>query len=170
MAIIKKKDEQAGSLFFTSLNKAHGKREKLVYPKVRLDIAYKSYKGKIIICEKPKSGRHSTEKQEAHRDRFKEADCIFQKLTIEQRLAVKQWATKQEEERRKGWTDYNYFMNALLTNDAADLLENYLNTTLTDLYISFTKESVVITAYITRKDLVTPEGLEEFFEPKIRRS
>jgi len=153
--------------FYDELRGSLGKRRKLGVPLTRLDIKILTFGKKIILGKKAYPPQRVTILQRQTRDRFKEADCIYWRMSKSQRYYVKQWGQELEARYRYGLKPYHYFMQRALTNYMPDLLEKYFCIKMDN--IRFIETETEVTFY-TR--LIQPKFVEDpfaFFERIPRR-
>ena len=153
--------------FYDQLRGSLGKRRKLGIPLTRLDLKILGFGKKIILGKKAYPPHRFTILQRQTRERFKEADCIYWRMSKSQKRIVKEWAQELEKRYKYGLKSYQYFMQRALTNYMPDLLQKYFCIKLDE--IGKTETETEVTFY-TR--LFQPQFTENpfaFFERIPRR-
>lgn len=153
--------------FYDELKGSLGKRRKLGIPITRLDIKILTFGKKIILGKKAYPPKRVTILQRQTRDRFKEADCIYWRMSKSQRYYVKLWGQELEARYRYGLKPYHYWMQRVLTNYVPDLLKKYFCVELQD--ISFTETETEVTFYTRLTQPMFTEDPFAFFERIARR-
>jgi len=79
--------------FYDQLRGSLGKKKKLGIPLTRLDLKILSFGKKIILGKKAYPPKRFSILQRQTRDRFKEADCIYWRMSKSQKKVVKEWGS-----------------------------------------------------------------------------
>jgi len=153
--------------FYDELRGSLGKRKKLGIPLTRLDIKILTFGKKIILGKKAYPPKRFTILQRQTRDRFKEADCIYWRMSKSQRYYVKLWGQELEARYRYGLKPYHYWMQRVLTNYIPDLLTKYFCMKMDD--IKFTETETEVTFYTRLTQPMFTEDPFSFFERIPRR-
>jgi len=153
--------------FYDQIRGSLGKRKKLGIPLTRLDLKILTFGKKIILGKKAYPPQRFSILQRQTRDRFKEADCIYWRMSKSQKYIVKQWGQELEEKYRYGLKPYHYFMQRVLTNYVPELLTKYFCLQMDDIKVEETETHVT---FYTRIDHQTySEDPFAFFERIPRR-
>jgi hypothetical protein len=156
-----------GLAFYDELRGSLGKRKKLGIPLTRLDIKILTFGKKIILGKKAYPPQRVTILQRQTRERFKEADCIYWRMSKSQRYYVKLWGQELEKRYRYGLKPYHYWMQRVLTNYMPDLLKNYFCVDLDEITMQETDTSLIFTTRLIQTKFV--EDPFAFFERIPRR-
>lgn len=128
----------------TEIKRSIGKRRKIGIPINRLDLMILAFGKKIKLGKKAYPTDKESRLQILTRERFKEADCIYWRMTPWQKKIIKEWAQELDKKLRLGLKGYHYFMQRTLTNYMPDLLTEYFCVEMEDLKYYFTTDKVVI--------------------------
>ena len=153
--------------FYDQIRGSLGKRKKLGIPLTRLDLKILSFGKKIILGKKAYPPKRFSILQRQTRDRFKEADCIYWRMSKSQKKVVKEWGQELEAKHRYGLKPYHYFMQRTLTNYVPDLLQKYFCLKMDDLKYSETETHVTFYTRLTQP--LFSEDPFAFFERIPRR-
>jgi len=153
--------------FYDELRGSLGKRKKLGIPLTKLDIKILTFGKKIILGKKAYPPKRFSILQRQTRDRFKEADCIYWRMSKSQRYYVKLWGQELEARYRYGLKPYHYWMQRVLTNYIPDLLTKYFCMKMDD--IKFTETETEVTFYTRLTQPMFTEDPFSFFERIPRR-
>lgn len=145
-----------------------GKRKKRTYPTKRLDLSIQHFEHSAKLIQKPKPSKKKTLMQGAQRERFREADCIYYRMTKEQRITIWLWAQHTSKTSKDKISSYNAFMQAALKNYMPDLLQEYFCTTITDPTASIGEDKVTVSSSVIYEPAIF--DFESWFERIMRRT
>jgi len=153
--------------FLDEIKGSLGKKKKLGIPLTRLDLQILSFGKKIVLGKKAFPPQRATILQRQTRERFKEADCIYWRMSQNQKNAVYQWGQDLELKYRYKLKPYHYFMQRVLTNYVPELLQSYFCLDLDDLTVEETDTEYIIYTRLIHSD--TAKDPLKFFERIARR-
>ena len=108
--------------------------------------------GKIVIQKKTDRIQKSSIKQQKQREKFCAADLAYRKLTHEQKMLFRQYATELNRKYGKRYSCHTWWMKLALTNRLNEFFEKYLKLQFSEVIEEEKDYEMCYTVLIKKKD------------------